>query len=111
MKALLFAALLTMCDIGIAAPFLVSDPYPKAGPQPDSFTVQLDSTAPLTVPATVNADGSKQLRMDVGPLGITNGSHMFTVKAVALSGVSAAANFPFTWALPDTPANLRLIGQ
>ena len=106
----LILALLVFAGPVLGAPFLVSDPYPNTAPQPDSFRVGLDSGALINVPTFTNPDGSKQLYYDLGPLGITNGSHQFKVTAVnALWGLeSTQTNFTFAKGAPGAPAGLGI---
>jgi len=92
-----------------AAPFLVSDPYPASGPLPDAFSCQLDNGALVSSVPAVAADNSKSLLLDVGPMGITNGSHTFKCSAVSsLWGSSAITNFPFVRGVPSAPSGLGL---
>ncbi len=95
-----------------AAPFLVCDPYPAAGPLPDSFSVGLDSGALISVPARINGDGSRDLFYDLATLGISNGSHQFKVTAVSsLWGSSPQTNFTFVKAAPTAPSGLGIRAQ
>jgi hypothetical protein len=105
--------LLLLPGLALANPMVVCDPYPAGTPQPDSFSCQLDTAAAVSVPATRNADGSVALNWDVGPLGISNGSHKITCIAVASAsapwGNSDPATLSFVKALPNAPGGLRLI--
>ena len=101
---------ITMTTTVEAAPFLVSDPYPASGPQPDSFTVQVGAGAPTVVAPLSDASGNKSLKFDLGPLNLPAGS--FTVKVTANSslwGSSAAANFTGSKSVPGAPGNLQLV--
>lgn len=110
MRLILLALLLSAN--AFAAPFLVCDPYPNTGPQPDSFSVGLDSGALISVLARTNGDGSRDLFYDLAPLGISNGSHQFKVTAVSsVWGSSTVANFPFVKAVPTAPSGLGLRAQ
>lgn len=96
----------------MGAPFLTCDPYPASGPLPDSFSVGLDSGATISVPARTNGDGSKDIFFDLGPLGITNGSHQLKVTAVSsVWGSSTQVNFQFVKAVPSAPSGLGLKAQ
>lgn len=94
-----------------AAPFLVCDPYPVAGVLPDMFSVQLDATAIVVVPATTNPDGTRYLHYDLANVPISGGSHVFTVIAQStnpLVGASAPANFTFQKATLSAPGGLQI---
>lgn len=109
MRALALA-LAVLAMAGCAAPFLVSDPYPATGPQPDQFLVTVGTAAPVTVPATKNADGTAYLKWDVGSIG--TGPKTVTAKAKNAWGESAAsAPFSFTAGAPGAAAGLRLVAQ
>jgi hypothetical protein len=73
-----------------------------------SYTITGLSAAPLTVPATINADGSAQLHLDIAKvnagLPLVNGTYTATAAATNARG-TGAASAPFTFTLPY-PANL-----
>jgi hypothetical protein len=96
-----------------AAPFLVCDPYPlPAANQPDSFEVTITPLAPFTVPVTTNADGTVQLKYDLGPA-TTIGAGAHTATAVAVKGgwKSGASNsYPFTKPGLSNPV-ISIVGQ
>lgn len=100
---------ITMTTTVEAAPFLVSDPYPASGPQPDSFTVQVNAGAPTVVTPLTDASGNKSLKFDLGSVAIPVGSFSVTVTAnSSLWGSSSPANFTGTKSVPGAPGNLRL---
>ena len=110
MIRVLIALLLSTAALS-ATPFLVCDPYPSGQDQfmtPVSFNVTGLSAQPISVPATINADGTRQLHYDVGNLG--NGS--FTVSAAAVNvfgGTSPeSSTFSFTKGVPVSPTGLKL---
>lgn len=111
-RAMLLLATIFASTNVFAAPFLTCNPYPSSGPLPDTFSVGLDSGALISVPARKNADGSRDLYYDLGPLGITNGSHQFKVAAVnSVWGSSTQVNFTFVKAVPSAPSGLGLTDQ
>jgi hypothetical protein len=111
---LAYVLLVTLPLTATAAPFLVCDPYPNTGTQPDQFQLVIDSGAPVTSGAVTNADGSKQLKFDLGPLNLSNGVHPISVQAVKLpSGTelgasSTAAGVQVKKSVPAIPAGLNV---
>jgi hypothetical protein len=105
----LFLLLLSV-GFGFAQPFLVCTPVPKTDPSMPitNYTLTGLLAAPLTVPATINADGSAQLHLDIAKanagLPLANGSYTVSVSATNARG-AGAASAPFTFTLPY-PANL-----
>jgi hypothetical protein len=104
--------LLTASVKAFAAPFLVADPYPAGLDQftmPVSFILKGLSANPLSVAATINQDGTIQLRYDLAQQ--PHGS--FTVIADAVNvfgGVSPdSAPFTFTSGVPAVLTNLRIV--
>ena len=109
--AVLLAVLLcALAECSNAAPFLVSDPYPAAGPKPDSFSCALDSGALISIPSTVNADGTVILHYDLAAIG--NGAHTAQCSATStLWGSSAqSGKLSFSAGIPPAP-NLSLSGK
>jgi len=92
-----------------ASPFLACNSVPATDPTAPilSYTIQGLPAVNLSVPATVNTDGSFQLHYDLGPL--ANGSYTVTAVAVNQWGASAASSpFLFSKVLPGAPAGLKL---
>ena len=97
-------------------PFLVCDPYPKTVVQPSEFEIYLDgSTTPVLSQASVNTDGSVQLKLDLST--ISNGAHTLTVKAAiadawGLSESNPTPPFAFTKRdisiLPSVPSHITI---
>jgi hypothetical protein len=107
---LVLGILLGFCAVGWSAPFLVCDPYPKTGTQPDSFTVVPDGGTPVSVPVTTNTDGSVSLHMDLA--GISTGNHNYTVTAhSAMWGDSAPVPFAFQKSVPSSPTGIQIKAQ
>ena len=109
MKTLLFVLLLA--GRLAASPFLVCDPFPPnadMGLNVTTFVLTGISAGPISVQATINADGTQFLHYDVGSL--QNGT--YTVTASALNGYlkesPASAPFTFTIGVPATPTGIRL---
>jgi hypothetical protein len=102
--------------------FLICDPYLATDPaKPDSFVISGlgVAVAPSTViptvttPATVNADGTVSLHLDLTPT--PNGTYTVTVVA-SLAGVESASSASVTFTLPvvapltpGVPQNVRVI--
>jgi hypothetical protein len=112
MKKFLFCFLMILlfCFSIQAAPFLVSDTYP-ASTNLDGFKVQIDGGSWVTVPVTVNADGTKQIKYDMAPLNLADGNHTGNVKAYNMWSESATTPFSFSKNVPAAPATLRLSAQ
>ncbi len=115
MKKIGLALIFTTCLIGLiwsscsAAPFLVCNPYPSTGTQPDYFSVVMDSgTAVQSTPYSVT--GGVELHYDLSAT--ATGSHTASVAACSNTwGCSAATPFTFTKALPAAPAGIGVSGQ
>jgi len=92
-----------------AAPFIVSDPYPSTGPQPDEFVITVSGqTDPVVVPATSTTQGA-MLKWDVAGI---SGSKTITAKARNAWGESTASGpFTFTAGTPATPSGIGLSAQ
>jgi len=89
--------IITICLITLianAAPFLVCDVDPIV----TSYIVTLDNGEELEVPAPLHVDCST----------ITEGAHVYTVKAKNIWGESKSVPFEFTKALPVLPTNISL---
>ena len=105
---LILTCLLLLPAVCGSAPFLVADPYPSSGPQPDSFSCVFDSGAAVSIPATANTDGSKQLHYDLAAM--ASGPHTAQCAAVStLWGSSAqSGKLSFSAGVPAVPSNLGL---
>lgn len=95
-----------------ASPFLVADPYPVGLDQsskPVSFILKGLGASPISIPATVNSDGTVQLRYDLAAL--PNGNYTVIADAVnQFGGVSLdSAPFTFTRGIPNAPINLKIV--
>ena len=80
----------------LASPFLVCDFYPAGLDQftrPVSFILTGLSPNPLTTSATVNSDGTVQLRFDLANQ--ANGTYTVTAAAVNVLGGVSPASGPF----------------
>ena len=111
MIRILIALLLTTAAAAEATPFLVCDPYPSGQDQfmtPVSFNVTGIGANPISVPATINVDGTRQLHYDVGTLG--NGNFTVTAAAVNVFGGTSpeSSPFSFTKGVPTGPTGLKL---
>ncbi|MER2527713.1 MAG: hypothetical protein ABTR07_07285 [Candidatus Competibacter denitrificans] len=94
-------------NAGQAAPFLVCDPYPATGPQPDAFLVTVGTAAPVTVPATKETDGGVILKWDL--TGIGEGAKTVKVRAKSAWGESAdSLPFAFIPGVPAPPGGIRI---
>src|SRR5262249_60863713 len=74
-------------NLRVSSGYLLSNPYPASDPQPDFFTVTINTRAPITVPAQQNADGSTQLDASLASFSLTRASSTPTV--VATNSTSA----------------------
>lgn len=109
--AVLFCAL-ALPGLAVAAPFVVSDPYPASGVQPDGFAVSVDGGAVVESPAQA-VTGGVRMYFDIG--GLPAGSHTITVRAYKnyqepwTRKESDPVNFTFTVpAAPSAPAGIGL---
>lgn len=92
-----------------AAPYIVSDPYPTTGTQPDTCKA-VEGTKTYESPVGKNADGTVFCHIDLA--GAPNGSHAMQVYAVStLWGSSTAVPFSFVAGAPALPASLKLAPQ
>jgi hypothetical protein len=104
-------ALLLWAARAQAAPFLEADAVAQASDpnlNPVSYVLTGLATNPITTPAVQNADGTLQLKYDLGSL--ANGSYTVSAEAVNVFGnrSSPSASLTFTKGAPGTPANLRI---
>jgi len=109
--AVLFCAL-ALPGLAVAAPFVVSDPYPAASLQPDGFAVAVDGGAVVESPAQA-VTGGVRLYYDVSA--VSAGTHTLRVKAYKNDAVwgrleSTEAVFTFSRpASPSAPAGIGLV--
>ena len=110
--AFLFLAILVPVSAW-PSPFVVSDPYPASGVQPDGFAVSVDGGAVVEYPAQA-VTGGVRMYFDIG--GLPAGSHTITVRAYKnyqepwTRKESDPVNFTFTVpAAPSAPAGIGLI--
>jgi len=109
--AVLFCAL-ALPGLAVAAPFVVSDPYPASGVQPDGFAVSVDGGAVVESPAQA-VTGGVRLYYDVSA--VSAGTHTLRVKAYKNDAVwgrleSTEAVFTFSRpASPSAPAGIGLV--
>ncbi len=110
---ILAVSLVLLAGLGVWAkaygsPFLVCDPYPTGGSQPDQFSLVIDGGAVVISPAEVMADGQTRLYFDLA--GVGAGSHTVSVKAViSLWGLESTA-VPFAFSRPASVASPAAIG-
>jgi hypothetical protein len=71
--------LLAVPGRGFAAPFLISDPYPKSEEQPTEFELTVGNRT-FKTPAEVMSDKAVRLHFDLSQL--PDGEHVVAVKAV-----------------------------
>lgn len=76
---ILLAVSLAMPVFCCAAPFLVSDPYPKSGPQPTEFEVS-SSQPKFSVPVERVPGGTVRLRLDLSRF--PDGEQVIEIRAV-----------------------------
>jgi hypothetical protein len=108
MKTLiLFMVLILSPMIAFASPFVISDPYPLDGAQPDGFKGTLNGVA-FDIPADMTTDGLRYFRLDLAGKWQT-GKNTLVVRAYNVWGESADANFTFTAGSPAKCSNLRII--
>ena len=94
------------------APYVVCDPYPASGVQPDGFAVSVDGGAVVESPAQA-VTGGVRLYYDVST--VNSGTHTMRVKAYKLDAVwgrleSTEAVFTFSRpASPSAPAGIGLV--
>ena len=107
--AVLFLALLVP-GLSWASPFVVSDPYPAAGIQPDGFAVSVDGGAVVESPAQA-VTGGVRLYYDVSAM--SSGTHTLRVKAYkndAAWGRLESTEAVFTFSRPASPSAPAGIG-
>ena len=110
MKRKIAAVLFSLASAPIyVAPFIVSDPYPPAGPQPTEFVIKFKgSTEQVVVPATKTDQGAI-LKWDIANIAGTK-----TITAVARNSWGESEDsipFTFTAGAPATPSGLTLSAQ
>ena len=119
MKTILSLILLLIAQSALAQPFLVCAPTPKASVWMPilSYTITGLGTAPITVPATINTDGSAQLHLDLSTVlkgqPLTNGVYTVTATATNAQGASVASppfsfSIPYPSVIPPAPGILSL---
>ncbi len=107
MRALLAAALLLGATAATAAPlFLVSDPWPATGPQPDTCTATPANGNAISLTLVDAAPGSRAIHHNTDAL--PNGPHTWSVACANVWGSSGNVPFEFVKGAPSTPAGLRL---
>jgi hypothetical protein len=95
---------LFMAGVGIAAPFIVSDPYPLTENQPESFAILVGEQTTV-VPIAKTPTGEAYLKYDVAGI---MGKFTGTVRAYAVQwGYSTPVPFDFNIGL-NAPKNFRL---
>jgi hypothetical protein len=104
-RLLALAALLPLA--AQAGPFLVSDPYPASGAQPDSCSYQEGTAAAVVVPVAKDAAGLPYCRFDLA--GVTRAAHSYQVRALNAWGQSDPVPFAFSAAGPGAATGLRVI--
>ena len=115
MKTLFILGLLS--PMAMAAPFIVSDPYPATAVQPQTCQMDLDGAVKPAVAVAKNASNLAYCKFDI--TGITAGSHTVKAKALASDPVWGALesvwSVPFTFTKPngttDVPTGLKLSPQ
>src|SRR5262245_18891921 len=96
-----------------AAPFLTCDPYPiqtEAGLNVGQFVISGLAATNLTVPATINPDGTQFLHYDLALSVLTNGTK-YSISVVAVNGyggISDPSTLLFTKGVPAPPSSLRI---
>lgn len=105
MRILILSILLFFSLSVSAAPFLVSDPWPAAGPQPDSCKAMEGSTS---IPLTLVGTTSKSIKHDVS--GIV-GKHDWDITCYNIWGNSVTVPFSFNAVVPSGAAGLRISPQ
>lgn len=110
MRKILALCLTLISAPAIAAPFLLSDPWPltdaagNPAQQPDTCqAVDGAATLPLTL---ITTGGQKSIKDDLA--GTTSGTHNYVVTCSNMWGSSSAVNFPFAAGAPTVPAGLRV---
>ena len=110
---ILVVSLVLLAGLGVWAkaygsPFLVCDPYPTGGSQPDQFSLVIDGGSAMISPAEVMADGKTRLHYDLA--GIATGTHSLSVKAqISLWGLESTA-VPFSFTKPASAASPAAFG-
>jgi hypothetical protein len=104
-RTLALAALLPLA--AQAGPFLVSDPWPASGAQPDSCSYQEGAAAPVVVPVAKDSAGLPYCRFDLA--GVTRAAHSYQVRALNAWGASDPVPFAFSAAVPGAATGLRVI--
>ena len=109
MRKILLALFITFCfsAAGFAqGPYLVCDPYPSDGVQPEQFVVVLNGTEHISQPVA-DGDGLLYLRFDLVSLW-ADGPNEVEVRARSLWGDSTVVPFAFVAGLPASPGNVAL---
>jgi len=108
MPRLLLALFLALAPaLSLAGPFLISDPWPATGQQPDTCTA-IEQPGPTTRDLTLESTqtGLKYIREDLSDA--TPGAHTWSITCANQWGSSSAVPFEFAAGAPTAPAGLRL---
>lgn len=72
MKIILFWGLLIFSELSLAAPFLISNPYPEIEPQPLEFEFYISGVLVQTIKPTQNPQGQAYLHLDMAKYSVKN---------------------------------------
>jgi hypothetical protein len=111
MKIPLVLLALVCALMGHASPFLEADAVPQASDpnlNPVSYVITGLATSAITTAAVQNADGTLQLKYDLGSL--ANGTYTVSAAAVNIFGGESVQSAPFSFSKgsPGTPTGLRI---
>lgn len=104
-----FILVLAAMGYALANPFLVCEPYPASGVQPDSFTVVLNGTTYTAAAVKDSVTGAVSLKFDLAGKWATGTN---SVKAAAVSSMWGASAFTvplgFSAGTPAVPFGVGL---
>lgn len=103
--AAVIAVIMTFAGSAMSAPFLVSDPWPAGGPQPDTcVATEGASQIPLGL---ITQGGAKSIRHDM--VNIQSGEHTWAIKCENAWSESPSTPFSFAAGGPAAPTGIRLV--
>lgn len=108
MKTLfLFMVLILVPVTVMAGPFVVSDPYPSSGQQPDGFRGTVNGVG-FDVPYATDANGLRYFNLDLAGMWLT-GTNSLIVRAYNIWGESETVPFDFNAGGAVPPLNVHVI--
>jgi hypothetical protein len=108
MKTLLVVLFTLTSYVAMAAPFIVSDPYPlESSPQPTHCGIWLNTASKVEMPITAGPAGV-YCKYDVGTVSVGSNtikmSHIYRNPVDPWGDLESPQSSPFTFSRPSTPS-------